>query len=145
MQVEFKGLPHPVTLYNIQGIGGMYQLTLPDKAAVTLHPLPAPLPLTCLPLSGKIVSIQAIPGVLTHLAGRTAEAILQAQVEVYSNLKLSLTAADGTDFPDIYAKVLAVAPLCANDSALKVRLELTSMPEAARAFLAGVEPTPVTS
>lgn len=145
MQVEFKGLPHPVTLYDVRSIGGRYQLTLPDKIAVTLHLLPAPLSLACLPLSGKIVSTQAIPGVLTHLAGSAAEAVLQAQVEVYSNLKLSLTAADGTDFPDIYAKVLAVAPLPTNASALKVRLELTSIPDTAKAFLAGVEPASATS
>ena len=101
-----------------RALAGRYQLSLPDKAAVPLHPLPAPLTLACLPLSGKIVSIQAIPGVLTHLAGSAAEAVLQAQVEVYSNLKLSLTAADGTDFPDIYAKVLTVAPL---HTAMRVR------------------------
>jgi hypothetical protein len=145
MQVDFKGLPHPVTLYDVQGIGGAYQVTLPDKTAVTLPPLPVPLPFACLPLSGKIISTQAIPGVLTHLTGSAAEAVLQAQVEVYSNLKLSLTAADGTDFPDIYAKVLAVVLLDTNDQALKVRLELTSMSEAAKAFLAGVEPAPATS
>jgi len=74
-----------------------------------------------------------------------AKVPLQAEVDLYSNLKLCLISAAGTDFPDVYAKVLALAPQHPGNEALQVRLELTSMPEAARAFLASIEATPVTS
>jgi class 3 adenylate cyclase len=134
LQVQFKGLEHPVTLYEVGSIAGTYQLALPEKSSETLQPLTPPLPLTCFAVDGKVVSATAIPGHLTGLAGSTAAATLQGQVALYSNIKLCLLPPDGPALFDIYAKVLALEAAASGSSHL--RLELTSLPEAARTFLA---------
>jgi class 3 adenylate cyclase len=136
LQAQFKGLDQPVTLYNIGGIGGTYQLTLPEKLPETFVPLTPPLPLACFPIEEKVVSQTAIPGRLTHLAGSAARATLEGQVAAYSNVKLLLTPTDGPQLSDVYAKILALEPSDTGTS--QVRLEFTSLPEVAKTFLAMV-------
>src|SRR5919109_1315604 len=56
MQAQFKGIDHPVTLYDVCGISGKYHLALPEKPAEPLVPLLSPLPIACFPVDGKIVA-----------------------------------------------------------------------------------------
>ena len=67
----------------------------------------------------------------------TAEGSLVGQVAAYSNIKIELHPLDTPRLSDVYAKVLAVSPTEAGTS--HVRLELTSLPEGAKAFLAAIE------
>jgi adenylate cyclase len=140
LPAQFKGLDQPVMLYDISGISGNYHLELPEKPPATLKSLSPPLPLVIFPIDGKIVSQTAIPGCLTGLAGATAEGSLVGQVVAYSNIKIELHPPDTPRISDVYAKVLAVAPTEAGTS--HVRLELTSLPEEAKAFLATMEQSP---
>jgi hypothetical protein len=137
LPAQFKGLDQPVMLYDISGISGSYHLSLPEKPPATLKSLSPPLPLVIFPIDGKIVSQTAIPGCLTGLAGATAEGSLVGQVAAYSNIKIELHPLDTPRLSDVYAKVLAVSPTEAGTS--HVRLELTSLPEGAKAFLAAIE------
>jgi adenylate cyclase len=141
LPAQFKGIDQPVTLYDISGISGSYRLMLPEKAPAPLRPLSPPLPLAIFPIDGKIVSQTAIPGCLTGLAGATAEGNLQGQIVAYSNIKIELHPPDTPRISDIYAKVLAVAP-AAEAGTSHVRLEFTSLPEGAKAFLATIEHSP---
>jgi adenylate cyclase len=136
MQAQFKGLDQPVTLYDIGGIAGQYHLSLPEKPPETFITLTPPLLLECFPVEGKVVSETAIPGQITRLAGATAEGVLEGQVPAYTNVKLVLTPPDHPQLADIYAKVVALQP--ADTGAAQVRLELTSVPEEAKAFLARI-------
>jgi hypothetical protein len=83
-----------------------------------------------------VIAPTAIPGQLTRLAGTTAEGTLEGHVALYTNVKLTLTPAHQPRLTDIYAKVLALTP--ADTGRSSVRLELTSVPEAAKAFLARI-------
>jgi adenylate cyclase len=143
LQAQFKGLEQPITLYDISGIGGMYHLSLPDKPLEPLAPLIPALLLACFPIDGKVVSQTAIPGHLTGLAGATAEGILEGQVAAYSNVKLVFTTPDGQPLPEVYAKILTVTPVDTRTS--QVRLEFTSLPTSAKAFLARTGQTPSTA
>jgi adenylate cyclase len=140
LQAQFKGLDQPITLYDISGIGGRYHLSLPDKSLEPLIPLIPSLPLACFPIDGKVVSPTAIPGHLTSVAGATAEGTLEGQVAAYGNVKLVLATPDGPPLPDVYAKILAVTPVDSRTS--HVRLEFTSLPTSAAAFLATRRQTP---
>lgn len=137
MQSQFKGIDHPVTLYEVSGIAGPYQLALPEKPTESLVSLSAPLPLACFPVEGKIVSETAMPGALTRLAGVTnAEATLAGQVAVYTNVKLTLEPPGGPPCTDVYAKVVASESPDAPGS--RVRLEFTALPDDAKSLLTQV-------
>jgi adenylate cyclase len=140
LPAQFKGLDQPMTLYDICGISGNYRLSLPDKPLATLRSLSPPLPLAIFPIDGKVVSQTAISGCLTGLAGATAEGSLEGQVMAYSNIKIELHPPESPCISDVYAKVLVVAPTEAGTS--HIRLEFTSLPEDAKAFLATIEQSP---
>jgi class 3 adenylate cyclase len=132
--VQFKGLDHPVTLYNVVGLRGAYAATLPDKTPEAFVALDPPLAISCFPIEGKTVSSHAIPGTITHLAETTAEASLSGRVMLHSNILLDLVLLDASILSDVYAKVVALYP---DDTSLtQVRLAFTSVPEPAKAFLA---------
>ena len=133
-EVQFKGLDHPVTLYNVVGLRGDYAATLPDKTPEAFVVLDPPLTISCFPIEGKTVSSHAIPGTITHLAETTAEASLSGRVMLHSNILLDLVLPDASILSDVYAKVVALYP---DDTSLtQVRLGFTSVPEPAKAFLA---------
>jgi adenylate cyclase len=141
MQAQFKGLDQPVTLYEISGIRGAYQLTLPAKPAETLVPLTAPLPMACFLIEGKMVSETARPGALLRLAGaHHAEATIEGQVAAYTNVRLTLEPPGHAPFTDIYAKVVTSEPL--DTKVARVGLEFTALPEDAKAFLTQAGQTP---
>jgi adenylate cyclase len=140
LQSQFKGIDHPVTLYEVSGIGGSYQLALPDKPTESLVSLASPLPLACFPVEGKIVSETAMPGALLSLAGViNAEATLAGQVALYTNVKLRLEPSGGPPCTDVYAKVVASESPDAKLS--RVRLEFTALPDDAKVLLTKVGQT----
>ena len=137
LQAQFKGIDHPVTLYDISGIAGPYHLALPDKPAVSLVTLAAPLPIACFPVEGKIVSETALPGTLTRLAGvANAEATIAGHLAVYTNVKLMLEPPGGPQYTDVYAKVVASESVDTRVS--RVRLEFTALPDDAKALLSSL-------
>jgi class 3 adenylate cyclase len=143
IQAQFKGLDQPVTLYDIAGIAGPYGVTLPDKPVETWVTLTSPIPVECFAVEDKVVATGAIAGQITRLAGSTAEGTLAEHLPLYTNVKLVLTPRGRPQLADVYAKVLALAPSATG--ATSVRLEFTSVPEEARAFLSSMEQTASTA
>lgn len=135
LEVQFKGIEQPTTVYDITGMEGQYACSLPDSKPDNFIPLATPLPITCYVVEDKTVSQDAIPGVLTRLGAAAAEATLQDQVALHVNLKVVLDAAEALDLPDLYAKVLPFDPPLASASEASVRLEFTALPEAAKTYL----------
>ncbi len=134
MPAQFKGLAQPVTLYEIGGIRGLYDVALPEPSVEPLVPLRQPLPVACFLIDGKIVSDIPVAGTLHRLAGtRSAEATINTQVATYSNMKLTLAPPDGPVYPDVYAKVVANSTPEAPTAC--VRLEFTALPDDAKALL----------
>jgi class 3 adenylate cyclase len=135
LDVQFKGIEQPMTVYDIGGLQGQYACRLPDSVAETLTPLPLPLLVTCYVVQGKTISEHAMVGAITRLGASAAEVTIEGQVAIHDNLKIVLDATDTPDLPDIYAKVLALETSAEATAVSSVRLGFTAIPETAKAFL----------
>jgi adenylate cyclase len=135
MDVQFKGIDHSVTLYDVSGMEGTYELSLPEKVAYPLTKLESPVPITCFPIKGKTVSEASISGLITHLGESAADVSLDQQVEAHSNLKVLLAPKDSLGLAEVYAKVVSVEPSESTSSHIKARLEFTWLPEEVKSFL----------
>jgi class 3 adenylate cyclase len=135
MTVQFKGVDHPVTLYDVWGLSGRYQLTLPEKAPDMLTTLETPLPVACYPVHGKAVAETALLGYITELAEASAKMTLAGCLEVHTNLKITLTPPDNGKQLEAYAKVVGLDPTAADTTQSSVALAFTSVTAETRAFL----------
>ncbi|WP_434687484.1 CHASE2 domain-containing protein [Pseudanabaena minima] len=109
MEVEPKGVSHPISIYDICGIGGTYNLELPSLSD-SLQILPTPIPITYRILEEKHLGSEIFAGELRQLSPYGAEILSDHAVPVLSNLKLHLQVYDQTQQleieGEIYAKVL---------------------------------------
>ncbi|MEB3118874.1 MAG: adenylate/guanylate cyclase domain-containing protein [Limnothrix sp.] len=125
-QVQPKGVPEPITIYDVGGVGAPYHLTL-ERAQETYYPI-APLQFTAQPLDGKHVSSQAWAVALVELstkggwlkiqgainpASKAPAPNPQALTKPLTNLKLNLAEASapdtlppGPENREVYVKVL---------------------------------------
>jgi adenylate cyclase len=105
MLVEPKGVKKPITLYDVVGMGGAFDLRLPRRAD-GLVALPRPLDVSLKLLDGKDAAREGGRATILRLSARSAELRAEASPAALSNLKLSLVDPDGTvRFDDLYAKV----------------------------------------
>ena len=135
MEVRFKGIDQPVTLYDIKGIKGTYEVSLPEKPPEEFRSLKPPLAMTCFVVEGKTVSEKAISGRLTALSLSGAEALLDTEVELHSNLKILLVSAETSSLSEIYVKVTSIDKPTITSPHIRVRLRFTSLPEDTKHFL----------
>jgi adenylate cyclase len=106
LEVAAKGVTKPVTIYNARGIGGKYNLFLPDST-VALVSLPQAIPLQFTLLEGKFTGDTLCTGSLVKLSAKDGEVRSDYAVEPWSNIKLQLMSNNGEDLPgDLYAKVM---------------------------------------
>ena len=92
-----------------------------------------PLSLECFILKGKTISDKAIAGRIERLSENCAQGVLDEAVEKNMNLMVHIRAGAGT-LSDIYAKVMEADPASGN-SATRIVLNFTSLPDDAKAFL----------
>ena len=135
MEVQFKGIDQPVTLYDVGGMGGKYQVALLEKEASPFIKIEPPIPITCLSLEGKMVSGTSISGCMTHFGGSAAEVSVEKPLQVRSNLKILIGSREASGLSEVYAKVMSVEPSDPNASKFKARLEFTWFPKDTRGFL----------
>lgn len=105
-QFQPKGIPKPITIYQVKGIGGKFNLLLPDMSE-SLTLLVQEIPLLYAVLQGKQASNQSLQGSLTKLGVDKAELRSQEPLQVFTDLKLNLLI-DGEkarELGDLYAKV----------------------------------------
>ena len=135
MEVQFKGIDHPVTLYDVHGMGGEYEVSLAEEEARPFIRLETPIPIACLPLEGKTVSETTISGYLTHFGESGADVSVEQQLVVRSNLKILFPSEVASGLSEVYAKVMSVELSEPESSQFKARLEFTWLGEDAKAFL----------
>jgi adenylate cyclase len=135
MEVEFKGLDKPMTIYEVGSLEGRYQLALPETTPQTFTPLTSPLPIACFLVQDKTVFDTAITGHITHLSAAAANVVLSAPVAPHANLKIVLARQQTSALSAIYAKVIALDAAKVDPQGIHARLEFTSLPEDAKAFL----------
>jgi class 3 adenylate cyclase len=111
IQGEMKGVPGTVTLYEVLGISGPYNLQLKDRIE-TLAALPERLRVRLQRLSKKIITGPGEEAWITHLSETAATLICDSDLGQWEDVRLHLLDEKGTELPGkIYGKVAAVKPL----------------------------------
>jgi adenylate cyclase len=131
MEVEAKGVDQPITVYDVQGIGGAHNLFLP-KREEALVPLHEELPLRYTILDGKHLVGTVFTGSFVKLSARGGEICSNHPVAPWSDIKVQLMSHNGDEVPgDLYAKVLR--PLAESQAGFSVHFTSIS-PEVATLF-----------
>jgi len=133
MQIEPKGIKEPITIYEIRGVGGQYNLFLPneDEGLVNLN---QPVPIEYTVLQGKQAVGTVFQGELVSLSEKVAQMRSLNSLELLNNLKLKLLDSEITTEEFIYAKVMKKSGV---DEHI-VTIRFTSVPPKAIAILKGV-------
>ncbi len=135
MEVQFKGIDQPVTLYDVAGMEGAYQLFLPVEDRGSMVKVDPPLTLQCFPIEDKFVSKRSISGQLIGLTPSSAEILLNHEVAVRSNLKILLDLGSEQNISEVYAKVISQEASEQPSWEVKTRLEFTWLPEDVKSIL----------
>jgi class 3 adenylate cyclase len=110
IRVEMKGMPEPATLYDVQGIGGAYDLRLPDRSDRP-RLLPEKINVLVARLQDKIVTGTPGRAWITHLCDTAATVALVEKVQEWEDVRLTLLDANLQELPGhLYAKVTMVKP-----------------------------------
>jgi adenylate cyclase len=133
MQVSPKGVKEPLTIYEVGGIAGDYQLFLPPKPEIDWVELTQPLSLQFTLLEGKHVGAVRYQATIIKLAPKMAEIKAETLPPRLANLRLSLYDCHNRLITDnLYCKVLThlVDPLGV------FQVNFTAIPPEAETFLA---------
>jgi adenylate cyclase len=106
MQVEAKGMAKPLTLYEVRGIGGEYDLFLPERED-TLFLLHQEIPLRYTVLEGKHLGGTMSKGSFVKLSGKGGEVRSEHPVTPWSEINMRVTGYAGEEIPgDLCGKVV---------------------------------------
>ena len=111
--VKLKGIQQPITIYDVGGIKGKYNLFL-SKEEQVFFPLQEEIPLSYTIVKGKYVNSQKVSGYLVKLSAKNALVRCDNSVESnlpepMSNIQLNLSMPNqSTVSEDVYAKVLKI-------------------------------------
>ncbi|MBM4287692.1 MAG: response regulator [Deltaproteobacteria bacterium] len=132
VQVSPKGVKEPLTIYEVGGIAGDYQLFLPPKPDVEWIEITHQLPVQFTVLEGKHVGELRYNAAITKLAPKLAEITANILPAHLSNLRLSLYDYQERLITDnLYAKVLAHR----SDLPPVFQVNFTALPPEAENFL----------
>jgi adenylate cyclase len=130
MEVMPKGVKKPITISDVGGIGGEFNIYLPEKRASELQSLTQALPINFSILAGKHAGDELHSGTITRMASKGAEIEAAIRPEKLSNLKITLFDENGNEVTsDLYAKVAETL-----DGPL-LRVVFTSVPLEAQPFI----------
>jgi adenylate cyclase len=107
-QFQAKGFAQPITIYDVQSIGGSYQLRLPIVSE-PLQILPEGRTVEGVILDDKQVRSLPILGVMLQVSLTDAQICFEVELPIFTDLKLNFI--DGLErSPEFYAKVIAIDP-----------------------------------
>jgi adenylate cyclase len=130
MEVMPKGVKEPIRIYSVRGIGGEFEIHLPEKKKVRLKSLARPWPVRFNVLEGKHAGKETHEGTIMKMGGMIVEIKAGLAPEKLSNLKLTLFDEESREFAaPIYGKVVETD----SDSPSTFKVNLTSVtPETER-------------
>jgi adenylate cyclase len=106
MEIEAKGIDRPITLYDVRGIGGAYDLLLHEEEEI-LFSLHEGIPLRYTLLEGKYLDRTRRVGSLVKLSAQAGEIHSNTLVSLWSNIRIQLINLDGEPIPGhLYGKVI---------------------------------------
>ena len=132
LEVEAKGIKEPVTIHEITGIGPPYSLALEDDKQ-TLLPLKQELPVSFNLLSGKAIADELVTGVLTDAAEGVAALTTGADMELLTNLRMTIPGYAGSEDDQVFSKVTEIVG--GENGQRQYIIKLTSAPLDAREYI----------
>ncbi len=132
LKVEAKGIKEPVTIHEITGIGAPYSLMLEDDEQ-TLHPLKQELPVSFNLLSGKAIADERVTGVLTAAAEGVAALTTAVEMDVLTNLRMTIPGYAGSENDQVFSKVTEI--VARENGQRQYIIKLTSAPLDARKYI----------
>ena len=139
IEVMPKGVKKPITIYEVGGIRGEFDLFLPEKVDAELMELSRPILIEFIILEGKHAGETRYVGTLDRLFEKTAQISAEISVDKLVNLKISLFDYDKSEITsDLYAKVIKNV---SKDPAV-FHISLTSVPPEAATFFEHVAVKP---
>jgi adenylate cyclase len=135
MAVETKGIDEPITIYEVVGIAGDYNLYMTSLNKADLLHLPKEIPVKFVFLKNKDASGVLHKGGIIKLSSEEAEIKSQTKVGALSDLKFLLVGQNNEDIPiELYGKV--IDRKTGDDSTFLVHF--TSMPKVIENYLKGI-------
>ena len=131
MQVEPKGVKEPITIYEVEGIGGEHNLYLPEVES-ELFALDEEIPIRYMVLEEKFAGRTIFEKNCVKLSTKEAEVRSEHPVSPLGNLKIQLIGNNGEVVPgNLFGKVVGKAADCQHHFYLR----FTSVPSEVAAFL----------
>jgi hypothetical protein len=125
-KAEMKGVPEPATLYEVGGMSGPYNITLPEKMDI-LVPLPERLPIHLYRIHEKIVAGATKEAWFTSLCETGANIGYQGELAEWEDVKIHLLDKGGREEAGkIYGKVTAIT--AGPDGNPEAAIRFTSVP-----------------
>jgi adenylate cyclase len=132
LEVMPKGVKKPILIFDVKGIAGDFNVSMPIKAAAELIKLQQGVPIFFYALEGKYATKKHYQGLMNRLNFNEALIESETMPEVLSNIKFTIVTEDGKErASDLYAKVIE-SP---SGSPLTFRIYFTSVPHDARSCL----------
>jgi sigma-B regulation protein RsbU (phosphoserine phosphatase) len=107
--VEMKGVPAPVTLYEVGGITGPYNLRLPERVDI-LVTLTEPLPVHLQRLKDKVVIGSSQDTWIIQLSLGSAVLKFKGELAAWEDIRMQLAATHLEQKGNIYGKVIDIQP-----------------------------------
>ncbi len=126
MKLSAKGYAKPINIYEVEGLGAPYNITLPS-AKETLHALANPISFAYSKLDGKHMTGTMVSGEIVALSSSMAEIRSKEVLDPLTNIRLDLqldSETGGSISGDLYAKALHPEP---ESDTIKIRF--TAVPE----------------
>lgn len=131
VQADMKGVPGPVTLFEVLGMRGPYDIHLTGKIE-TLIPLTSPIPIHLYRFEDKIATGTAGNSWITHLCETAATVSYDGELGEWEDISIRFLDANQAELPGkIYGKVTRVKPGGANLHEAAIRFTSVS-PEMSR-------------
>lgn len=131
MVVAPKGVKEAISVFEVGGIGGKYDISLPRRDAA-MRTYAEPIAVRFSVIQGHDIVAEELEGALLSYGGDEAELRQEGELPPLTNLRLRLVDDEGTELArDLYAKVLARASGAGGRKVLR----FTSMPAEARELL----------
>jgi hypothetical protein len=126
LQVEMKGIPETIELYDVRGIHGPYQIQLKERYEKPV-PLPERINIHLWRLRGKIIAGPMETAWITHLCETSATIVLEGELVEWQDVRIYLLNEKMEEIPGkAYGKVISTKRLENNLNEAEIRFTSTT-------------------
>ncbi len=125
-EVAMKGFAEPIMVHFVTGVGGDYNLELPETTADPLTALSVPLSCTYTVLDGKEIKGEALKAEVVRLSPTQAIVLTAQPVAERADIKLAIPVGTEGAFDDVYAKVVEAETTSVGGPMLTIRFTSVS-------------------